>query len=241
MKVLQFFLFGLTLFFLSCEDTKKQQQTIPEDASEKIKEPPIQKKDTAAAATEKKTTAYPKITSNNVVEFLTNYGEAHPETKVRINTRIGQIDIELYEDTPLHRANFIYLIKQGYFDDTFFHRIVPNFIIQGGNSDNASTNKKRYAIGEDYLIPAEINNRNHTYGSVSGAKEYRANPDKQTMPFEFFIFLGPQSSTSHLNGNYTVFGKVTSGMDVVEKIANLPADEGEWPQQNVVIEAEVIE
>jgi len=176
-----------------------------------------------------------------VVEFLTEYGEANPETKVRINTRLGQIDIALYEDTPLHRANFIYLIKQDYFDDTFFHRIVPDFIIQGGNSDNASTNKKRYAIGEDYLIPAEINNRNHTYGSVSGAKEYRANPDKQSMPFEFFIFLGPQSSTSHLNGNYTVFGKVTSGMDVVEKIANLPADEGEWPQQNVVIEAEVLE
>ena len=239
MKVLQFLLLGLSLFFLSCEDTKKRQQTIPDDTSEKSKETPIQKKDTLTAA--KKTTTYPKITSNNVVEFLTEYGEANPETKVRINTRLGQIDIALYEDTPLHRANFIYLIKQDYFDDTFFHRIVPDFIIQGGNSDNASTNKKRYAIGEDYLIPAEINNRNHTYGSVSGAKEYRANPDKQSMPFEFFIFLGPQSSTSHLNGNYTVFGKVTSGMDVVENIANLPADEGEWPQQNVVIEAEVLE
>ena len=153
---------------------------------------------------------------------------------------MGDIVIDLYEDTPLHRANFIYLVKQGYFNETFFHRIVPNFIIQGGNSDLPSTNKKRFKLGDDYLIPAEINGRNHFKGSVSGAKEYRENPDKKSAPFEFFIFLGPLTSTSHLNGNYTVFGRVTKGMDVVEKIAKLPADEGEWPLQNVYIKAKVL-
>lgn len=156
-------------------------------------------------------------------------------------TNHGDIELTLYEDTPLHRANFIYLVKQNYFNNTFFHRVVPNFIIQGGNSDNADTNKKRYALGNDYLIPAEINGRNHSYGSVSGAKEYRENPDKKSAPFEFFIFLGPQTSTSHLNGNYTVFAKVTKGMDIVEKIANLPASEDEWPLKNVKIDAEIIE
>ncbi|MDX1464050.1 MAG: peptidylprolyl isomerase, partial [Marinirhabdus sp.] len=185
--------------------------------------------------------SYPKITQDNVVAFLTAYGKEHPENKVKISTRLGDIVISLYEDTPLHRANFIYLVKQNYFENTFFHRVVPDFIIQGGNSDLASTNKKRAEIGPSYLLPAEINGRNHSYGSVSGAKEYRENPDKQTAPFEFFIFLGPQSSTSHLNGNYTVFGKVIEGMDVVEKISELDRDEGEWPVQNVYISAEIVE
>lgn len=198
---------------------------------------------TIISSEEKKDTLpkFPKITDDNVVEFLTDYGKQNPETKVQISTRLGNIEIELFEDTPLHRANFIYLIKQKYFDETYFHRIVPNFIIQGGNSDNASTNKKRFALGQDYRLPAEIiPGRKHTKGTVSGAKEYRKNPDKKSAPFEFFIFLGPQSATSHLNGNYTIFGKVTKGMNVVEEIANLEASDDDWPMKNVPINAKVL-
>jgi len=179
----------------------------------------------------------PVLTQDNVVELLTEYGQQNPENKVVIKTRFGNIKIELFEETPLHRANFLYLVEQDYFKDTFFHRIVPNFIIQGGNSDLRSTPKKRKSIGPNYLIPAEINpNRIHTYGTISGAKEYRENPDKLSAPYEFFIFCGPDISGRHLNGNYTIFGQVIEGMDVVETIANLPADEGEWPKSNVYIE-----
>jgi peptidyl-prolyl cis-trans isomerase A (cyclophilin A) len=185
---------------------------------------------------------YPMITPKNVVSFLTEYGNNNPETLVGITTQYGAIKIQLYNDTPLHRANFVYLVKQNYFNETFFHRIVPNFIIQGGNSDNVNTSKKRNKLGPNYLLPAELNNgRKHTYGTVSGAKEYRENPDKQTAPYEFFIFLGPDKNAAHLNGNYTIFGKVIQGMEVVEKIANLPADEGEWPKQNVFITAEIMQ
>ncbi|MDT0556591.1 peptidylprolyl isomerase [Patiriisocius hiemis] len=235
MKTFYLFFVLSLIFFASCEDTKKEKKITTESTSEKIK-------DSISSEANKGTNNQPvfeKITSDNVESFLTQYEKNNPENKVKIITQHGNIEIELYEDTPLHRANFIYLVKQGYFDKTFFHRVVPNFIIQGGNSDNADTNKKRFKIGNEYLIPAEIT-RNHTYGSVSGAKQYRENPDKQTMPFEFFIFLGPQTSTSHLNGNYTVFAKVTKGMDVVEKIANLPRDEGEWPLRNVKIKTEII-
>lgn len=231
----------LTLFVSSCEDTKKKtfQDTKTTPKTEATQ--PANKIDTTATKKSKKTEpAYEKITSANAVAFFTEYGKNNPEVNVQLTTRFGVIHILLYEDTPLHRANFIYLVKQGYFSNTFFHRVVPNFIIQGGNSDLVSTNKKRNQLGSNYLLPAEINGRNHSYGSVSGAKEYRENPDKQTMPYEFFIFLGPQSSTSHLNGNYTVFGKVTKGMDVVEKISKLEKDEGEWPLQNVYITAEVL-
>src|SRR5690606_5429746 len=80
-------------------------------------------------------TEYPEITDENVVSFLTEYGEKNPETQVLISTRFGEIEIELFKDTPLHRANFVYLVKQHYFDETFFHRVVPNFSIQAGNSD----------------------------------------------------------------------------------------------------------
>lgn len=182
---------------------------------------------------------FEKITQENVIPFLTAYGKKNPETKVKINTRLGDFIIELYEDTPLHRANFIYLIKQGYFDDTFFHRVVPKFIIQGGNSDNYDTNKKRFALGDNFLVPSEIKHK-FVYGSVSGAKEYRENPSKQSEPFEFFIFLGEPVAKRHLDGNYTVFGIVTQGMDVVEKIANEPAAVDEWPKQNVVLNASVL-
>ena len=179
----------------------------------------------------------PVLTQDNVVPLLTEFGLNTPENKVVIKTSFGLIKIELFEETPLHRANFLYLIEQDYFKDTFFHRIVPEFIIQGGNSDLRSTPKKRKSIGPKYRIPAEINpNRKHTYGTISGAKEYRENPDKLSAPYEFFIFCGPDISGRHLNGNYTIFGQVTEGMDVVETIANLPADEGEWPKSNVYID-----
>lgn len=185
---------------------------------------------------------FPEITNENVVDFLTEYGKNNPETKVLINSRFGDIEIELYEDTPLHRANFIYLVKQQYFDETFFHRVVPNFIIQAGNSDLRSTPKKRAKLGGDYLLPAELENgRIHEYGTVSGAKEYRENPDHRTAPYEFFIFLGPKSSTAHLNGKYTIFGKVTKGMDVVEEISKIEADSGDWPLNNIYITAKVME
>ncbi|EDM44054.1 peptidyl-prolyl cis-trans isomerase, cyclophilin-type [unidentified eubacterium SCB49] len=218
---------------LSCEDTKKTEQVSTEITTKTItKDAPIEKK--------KPIPTIEKITNENVVPFLTEYGNNNKETKVKIKTRLGDINIQLFNDTPLHRANFIYLVKQKYFNETFFHRVVPKFIIQGGNSDLPATNKKRFALGDDYLLPAEIKHP-HVYGTISGAKEYRENPDKKSHPYEFFIFLGQPVSKRHLDGSYTVFGKVTSGMDIVEKIANIDADEGEWPIQNIYISAEIIE
>ncbi len=227
---------------ISCEDSKKTSQEKVGDSKEVGAEVKDTVSENKEAASSEKTITYPKITNENVVDFLTEYGKENPETKVRITTTHGEIDIELYKDTPLHRANFIYLVKQKYFDGTFFHRVVPNFIIQAGNSDLVSTPRKRSKLGGKYLLPAELDNgRRHKYGTVSGSKEYRENPDKRTAPFEFFIFLGPQSSTGHLNDNYTIFGKVTKGMEVVETIANLPHDEGDWPLQNVYITVEILE
>lgn len=225
------------VIFASCEDKKKTTETIVETKTKKE----VEVEDETKVEKDKKND-YPKITNENVVEFLTEYGKTNPETKVLITSRYGDIVIELYKDTPLHRANFIYLVKQKYFDETFFHRVVPNFIIQGGNSDLVSTPRKRAALGNEYLLPPEIiPSRIHQYGTVSGAKEYRENPDHRTAPYEFFIFHGPKSSTSHLNGKYTIFGNVIKGMDVVEKISNVKADDGDWPLENIYISAKVVE
>ncbi len=242
----------LLITLLSCEDSKKASvksnsknkvYTLDKNNnSHSIKSTPEEKVISVVPSKKLEKKKYPKITQENAVAFLTEYGANNPETKVRISTIHGDIEIQLFKDTPLHRANFIYLVKQGYFNDTFFHRAVPNFIIQGGNSDTKSTPKKRRAIGSKYFLPYEnSSNRIHKYGTVSGAKEYRDNPDKMSAPFEFFIFLGPLKSTSHLNGNYTIFGKVTNGMDIVEKIADLPADKRDWPLVNLYIKAQVIQ
>lgn len=242
MNSVRFILLICSLFLLvNCEDKEKTAPSKVESVKAKVVEVKIseEKKD---SLTKTAVPAYPKITNENVVEFLTDYGKENTETKVKITTRMGSFTMELFEETPLHRANFVFLVKQKYFENTFFHRVAPGFIIQGGNSDLRSTPKKRAAIGKGYRLPAEIStSRTHQYGSVCGAKEYRANPDRLSAPFEFYIFIGQPRQARHLNGDYTVFGRVTQGMDVVEKIANLPADEGEWPKQNVYISAELLD
>ncbi len=239
MKNLFSLLCGVILLFTSCEDTKKTKlpKTETLELVEKDSVLEIKKTDTLLDKTE-----YPKITQENVVSFFTEYGKNNPETKVLFTTSFGDIEMELFTDTPLHRANFIYLINQKYFDASFFHRVSPGFIIQGGNSDRKETQVKRAEIGKEYLLPAEIStSRKHAYGTVSGAKQYRKNPDKKTVPFEFYIFFGPQRSATHLDGDYTIFGRVTKGMEVVEEISKLEIDSEEWPLQNVEIKATVLE
>ena len=246
MKYYSWLIFLILLVITACEDNKKSsEQKVGSDVTQPVEE---KYRDTVAATTkevvkpELNGNEYPKLTNENVVEFLTEYGKENPETRVKVITTFGDIEIKLYEDTPLHRANFIYLVKQEYFYGSFFHRVVPNFIIQGGNSDNRKTGEKRSRIGKDYLLPAEIiPGRIHEYGTVSGAKQYRENPDKRTAPFEFFIFHGPKAATGHLNGNYTIFGRVTKGMSVVKQISELPADEGDWPLENVYIDVQLAE
>ena len=226
---------GFISLFVGCEDSKKSTTEIKKN---------VFKKELISDSIAKKKELKPKIklTNENVVSFLTEFGGKNLENNIRVITPYGNIDIELFNDTPIHRANIIYLVKQKYFNNTFLHRVVPNFIIQAGSSDLKSTFKKRASIGNHYRLPYEKGkSRIHTYGSVSGAKEYRKNPDKMTSPFEFFIYLGSNTSNKHLNGNYTVFGRVTEGMDVVKTLSKLPADEEDWPLNNIYISVEILD
>lgn len=181
-----------------------------------------------------------KITQTRLVPFLEKYGAENPETKVLIATDFGDIEIELFRDTPLHRAHFIRLVKLGYFDTTYFYRVIEDFVIQAGTSDNRITGKLRHAIG-DFLIPKEFKTAyTHNYGAFAAAKFAEQNISKASSPFEFYIVTAKKGA-HHLDSEHTVFGRVVSGMDVAEKIAAVKTDEKDWPVDNVELKIKVLE
>ena len=180
------------------------------------------------------------LDDKNAIPFFFNYEKNNPEDKVRISTRFGNIDIKLFKNTPYHRANFIYLTKKGYFKNTTFHRVVPGFIIQGGNSDRYETAKKRGKIGKYLLPPDTKKGYKHHRGVVSMPSSEIENPYKLASPYEFFI-VQQDPGAYHLDGNYTIFGKVISGMDVVDKINKQRIDGRETPLTNVFIDVTLIE
>ena len=182
-----------------------------------------------------------RLSDDNVMEFFLEYDKNHKENKVRIFTDYGEIDILLFENTKFHRSNFIYLTKKNYFENTQFYRVINNFVIQAGNSDNRKISQKRKKIGR-YLLPNDLN-KGHTHkrGMVSMPSSLVDNPYKMASPFEFFI-VQKKDGAHHLDGDYTVFGKVTKGMDTVDKIASRPTDNRDWPIDNVYIKkVEIIE
>jgi len=172
------------------------------------------------------------LTDKNAIPFFYEYEKNNKESVVRILTDYGNIDIKLFTNTPFHRANFIFLTKKKYFDGEFFHRVVKDFIIQGGNSDSRKTSMKRKSIGRYLLPPDTKKGFKHHRGAISMPSSEIENPHKLASPYEFFI-VQKKDGAYHLDGNYTVFGKVIKGMNVVDIIANLKTDKREWPINNV--------
>ena len=174
------------------------------------------------------------LTDENVIDFLFEYEKNNKENHVRIYTPFGEIEILLYDNTPYHRSNFIYLTKKKYFEGAQFYRVINDFVIQAGNSDNIKVSKKRRDIGK-YLLPNDFN-KGHTHkrGMVSMPSSTVDNPYKMASPFEFFI-VQKKDGAHHLNGSYTIFGEVIDGMETVDIIANLPTDNRDWPLNNVYI------
>ena len=179
------------------------------------------------------------LDDKNAIPFLFEYAKINKENKVRIITKYGNIDILLYEKTPYHRANFVYLTKKKYFDGTMFHRVVPNFIIQGGNSDSRKSMKKRNLIGRYLLPPDTKKGYSHHKGVVSMPSSEIDNPHKLASPYEFFI-VQQSPGAYHLDGDYTAFGEVISGMEVVDEINQLKVDNREMPINNVYIKTIII-
>ena len=180
------------------------------------------------------------LDEKNAIPFLFEYQQQPLPSRVKITTRFGDIVIELFDEAPYHKANFIYLTRLGYFNNTFFHRVVPNFVIQGGNSDHPDTSKKRRLIGR-YLLPPDVKKGlKHHRGIVSMPSSEMDNPHRLASPYEFFI-VQQKGGAYHLDGNYTPFGRVIVGMKVVDAICAQSIDNREAPIENIRMQVTVLE
>lgn len=233
MKTASFFSLIIVLFFsLGCESTPKNKRS---------KEKPKQIKTVTKKKKEPLLLEEPTIflDEKNAIPFLFEYQKQALPNRVEISTRFGNIAIELLDEAPYHKANFIYLTRLGYFNGTFFHRVVPDFIIQGGNSDHPNTSKKRRRIGR-YLLPPDVKKGiKHDRGIVSMPSSEMDNPHRLASPYEFFI-VQKKEGAYHLDGNYTPFGRVIEGMEVVDLICSQPIDNREAPIENIRMKVIII-
>jgi len=223
-----FFPMAIGLLLLNCEDRQSSKKT----NTSIIKDSTIT--ETKVTSKNEVTSEYPKLTDNNAMEFFLDYEKKNKEDKVRITTDFGVIEIKLYNKTKFHRANFVYLTKLQYFDGTQFYRVVKDFVIQGGSSDDYNIAKRRQKIGHYLLPPDTKRGYTHKRGAVSMPSSEIENAYKLASPFQFFI-IQRQGGADYLDNDYTVFGEVIAGMDVVDKINAVKTDEGDWPLQNVYI------
>jgi len=153
--------------------------------------------------------------------------------KVLLQTSMGDITIQLRDDKPITTGNFKNLVQQGFYDGVIFHRVISDFMIQGGQNTN-------FAVA---TIPDEIGNDNHNYrGTIAMAKT--SQPNSATS--QFFINVANNNEIIYPDGTkfdetYTVFGTVISGMDVADEISNMATDSNDKPLTNVtIIKAEII-
>jgi len=193
------------------------------------------------------------------ISLLAFTGCGEKETQAIISTDLGDITIKLYDATPQHRDNFIKLVNEGYYDGTLFHRVIKDFMIQGGDPDSktAKPGQPLGSGGPGYTIPAEfVPELFHKKGALAAARRGAGNPEKASSGCQFYIVTGKKSTdaeldrmpnmtdarraaykevggTPFLDDNYTVFGEVVSGLDVVDKIGVVQTQQGDRPLQDL--------
>lgn len=217
-----------------------------------------------------------------LILFFSTGISAQQEAKnadVRIVTEYGTMLVKLYDDTPQHRDNFLKLTEEGFYDSLLFHRVIKDFMVQGGDpkSKNAAPGAPLGNGGLEYLIPAEINPKYyHKKGALAAARQSdQVNPEKKSSACQFYIVQGRPSPPNvlqsmedryntkhpdnpiiyseqaksdyaniggapHLDGGYTVFGEVVSGLEVIDKIAAAEVDGRSRPIENIVMKIELV-
>jgi cyclophilin family peptidyl-prolyl cis-trans isomerase len=151
---------------------------------------------------------------------------------VTITTSLGDIRLILFSDTPLHKANFLKKATDGFYNGTTFHRVIPNFMVQGGDPNSKDSDPTNDGQGQpnEATIPAElVLAHKQDYGAVAAARQADfVNPQRASSASQFYIVENHQG-THFLDGQYTVFGQVIQGQEVVDKIAALPKDGRDRP------------
>jgi len=152
-----------------------------------------------------------------------------------IETKFGKIEMELFADkAPGHVKNFKDLAKKGFYDGTIFHRVIPGFMIQGGDPNTKSDDRATHGMGgPGYSINAEFNDTPHKRGILSMARSQ----DPNSAGSQFFIVV---KKSSFLDGKYTAFGKVLSGMAVADQIVNAPRDKRDNPDERIEMKVKVV-
>jgi peptidyl-prolyl cis-trans isomerase B (cyclophilin B) len=158
------------------------------------------------------------------------------ETTAVIETKFGNIELRFFPDVaPNHVNNFIELSKKGFYDGTLFHRVIPGFMIQGGDPNSKAQDRSKHGMGgPGHSVKAEFNNKPHKRGTLSMARS--AQPDSAGS--QFFICV---AEASFLNQKYTVFGEVVSGMEVADKIVSQPRDQKDNPLERVEMKIKIVE
>ena len=153
-------------------------------------------------------------------------------------TSHGTMRIKLYSMTPKHRDNFVKLVNEKYYDGLRFHRVVEGFMIQGGDPYSRDTSMVDLwgQGGPDYTVPAEfVNQYWHKKGAIAAARKGdMANPKKASSGSQFYI-VHDENACLHLDGQYSIFGEVTEGLDVIDRIATVPTDYYDRPLEDVMI------
>ena len=189
---------------------------------------------------------------------------------ILIETDYGNMKVSLYDSTPKHKENMLKLAKEGYYDGTLFHRVIPGFMIQGGDPDSkgASATQRLGSGGPNYRIDAEIG-AFHYKGTLAAARTGGpGNPEKKSSGSQFYVVQGKPTTAAQLDqmgkpkgitysdeakaryekdggapfldGDYTVFGEVIEGMDVIDKIAAVQIGNSDRPVTDVTMKVKVI-
>lgn len=201
--------------------------------------------------------AYPPLTDENCEAFLLDWHIHHREPRIILSTRFGQLELELFDDVPLHSANFRYKISRKYYAPSEFVRVVPDFVVQGGNSEETRAQEMRWLIGK-HTLPAEFREEyRHFRGALAMGRTYQDNPEKRSASYDFYIVVGravtrmelmrlerekgfqysetqklryeTAGGTPHLDQEHTVFGQVVSGWDVLDSLSQVQTDDSDWP------------
>jgi peptidyl-prolyl cis-trans isomerase B (cyclophilin B) len=160
---------------------------------------------------------------------------AEPETQAIIETKFGAIGLTFFPDkAPKHVESFINLIKSGFYNGTIFHRVIPGFVIQGGDPNTKGEDKSTYGMGgPGYKLKAEFNDQKHVRGVLSMARSQ----DPDSAGSQFFIVVAP---VPQLDGKYTVFGQVTTGMEAVDQIVAQPRDARDMPNERIEMKIRLV-
>lgn len=202
--------------------------------------------------------------------FAVSFAAKPKNQYVKITTSKGQVIIKLYNETPLHRDNFLKLAKEGFYNGTIFHRVIKEFMIQGGDPDskNATPEATLGSGGLKYTIPAEFRDSLfHKKGVLAAARDN--NPEKASSSSQFYIVQGKVLTDSalnvieknrlkhkipdyqrevyktlggvpHLDRNYTVYGEVVTGLQMVDNIAAMPTGNANRPKEDVKMTVTVL-